>query len=96
MWAEMQKLGIDKKSPEDMMKFAFNYTRSFDYFVLGHFHQSGEMETGSGGRIIMNSSFIGGDDYSINDLVAASVPSQKFFGINHHGKTWTYDIELER
>jgi len=96
MWKTMQEQGIDKLGHKEMMQFAFNYTRSFDYFILGHFHQSGEMETSSGGRIIMNSSFIGGDDYSINDLVAASVPSQKFFGINRHGKTWSYDIELER
>jgi hypothetical protein len=44
----------------------------------------------------VNSSFIGGDDYAINDLVSASEPAQKFFGMSHEGMTWSYDINLDR
>jgi hypothetical protein len=95
MWEEMEKRKIDQSSME-ACEFACQYMKSFDYLVLGHFHTMGEIETPSGGRIIMNSSFIGGDDYSITDLVYNGVPAQKFFGVNHHGKTWSYDIELDR
>lgn len=95
MWAKMDEAGIDPCSTK-ASEFACRYMKSFDYMILGHFHTMGEVETPSGGRIIMNASFIGGDDYAINDLISASVPAQKLFGINHHGKTWSYDIELDR
>jgi hypothetical protein len=97
LWEEMAKAGLNENSdPKSLIKFAFNYVRSFDYMAVGHYHSMGEVETNSGGRIILNSSFIGGDDYSIGDLVSASTPSQKFFGINRDRKTWSYDIELEK
>jgi hypothetical protein len=96
MWDDIYKNNIDTSNVEQVSKFIFNYVRSFDYMALGHFHSAGEVETTSGGRIILNSSFIGGDDYSISDLVSASEPMQKFFGINDERKTWSYDISLER
>jgi len=95
MWEGIDSAGIDPCS-KAASEFACRYMKSFDYMVLGHFHTMGEVETASGGRIIMNASFIGGDDYAISDLVSCSIPAQKFFGINHHGKTWSYDIELDR
>ncbi len=95
MWQEMNDKGIDPYSVEGT-KFAYQYMKSFDYMILGHFHTMGEVETPSGGRIMMNASFIGADDYAANDLVCASVPAQKFFGVNKHGKTWSYDLELDR
>jgi len=97
MWEAMKEAGIEEDADiKQKMEFAFNYVRSFDYMIIGHFHSMGEIDTNSGGKIIMNSSFIGGDDYSINDLVSCSLPCQKFFGVNRHGKTWSYDIELDR
>jgi hypothetical protein len=96
MFMMASQQGINIKNAEDMARFAFNYNNSFKYMICGHFHQMGEVETASGGRVILNASFIGGDDYSINDLTSASTPAQKFFGINKHRKTWSYDIELDR
>lgn len=95
MWEHIEKQDIDPFTKEGM-EFACRFMKSFDYMMMGHFHTMGEVETPSGGRIIMNSSFIGGDDYAIGDLVACSIPAQKFFGMNHHGKTWSYDIDLGR
>lgn len=94
LWVEIDKLGI--KDPKEMLKFAYEYCKSFDIMISGHFHQLAEMETVSGGRIILNSSFAGGDDYSINSLLTASTPCQKFFGIHKEGKSFLYDISLER
>jgi hypothetical protein len=91
----MEDKKIDQEEPAELAKFIYSYVRSFDFLITGHFHTMGEVETTSGGRIILNSSFIGGDDYSINDLISASTPAQKFFGVNHERKTWSYDIELD-
>jgi hypothetical protein len=96
MWQAISRDGIDISNPNELSKYIFNYMKSFDFLALGHFHSLGEIETISGSRIILNSSFVGGDDYSINDLLSANEPSQKFFGINQDRKTWSYDIELER
>ena len=82
--------------PEAIAQISLLYSKPFHFLVLGHFHHNGDIETGSGGRVIMNSSFCGGDDYSINDLITSNIPSQKFFGVNKDGKTWSYDLDLDR
>ncbi|HUS51040.1 MAG TPA: metallophosphoesterase [Candidatus Paceibacterota bacterium] len=97
IWKALNDNGIDPNTdPEEAIKFIASFTRPFDYLICGHFHSLGEIETSSGGRIILNSSFIGGDQYSINDLVLSNSPSQKFFGVNKHRKTWSYDIDLDK
>jgi len=97
IWKALNDNGIDPNTdPEEAIKFIASFTRPFDFMIAGHFHTLGEVETSSGGRIILNSSFIGGDQYSINDLVVSNSPSQKFFGVNKHRKTWTYDIDLDK
>jgi len=88
--------GVDLDDHEEVMKYALNYAKSFDYMCMGHFHSMAELETSSGGKIILNSSFAGGDDYSINTLQSANKASQKFFGVHEEGKSWTYDIQLDR
>ena len=88
--------GIEDTDKKALLEHALNYAKSFDYMVMGHFHSMAELETNSGGRIILNSSFAGGDDYSINTLLSANSAAQKFFGVHAEGKTWTYDIQLDR
>ena len=92
----LDKSGIDQENTEAVVKFVYNYVRNFQYQIVGHFHAAASLETNGGGKIIVNSSFVGGDDYSINDLVSANEPSQKFFGMSHEGMTWSYDINLDR
>ncbi len=66
-----------------------------DYFLIGHFHSSAEMQTNSS-KIIMNGSFMGGDIYSLRDLRRCERAEQKIFGIHQkHGVTWTYNIHLD-
>lgn len=49
------------------------------------------------GAQIMNGSTVGGSDFSMHQLGTASEPMQTIFGINEkHGKTWQYDLVLER
>lgn len=95
-WDSLENSNIDKENMAEVVKHVFNYQKTFDYLISAHFHTMGEVETLSGGKIILNSSFIGGDDYSINQLACSGTPSQKFFGINHDRKTWSYEIELDR
>lgn len=66
-----------------------------NYTLLGHFHSSNELSTNFG-KVIMNSSFMGGDMYSLKELSRADRPEQKVFGIHHNkGITWNYNIHLE-
>lgn len=95
LWEIAAKRGIDVNDTQKMVEFALNYHKSFDFMVLGHHHSMAEIESSAGGKIILNSSFIGGDDYSINALISANTPCQKFFGVHEEGKSWTYDVRLD-
>lgn len=65
-----------------------------DYTIAGHFHTATDFSTNFG-RVILNGSFVGGDIYSLKELVRASRPVQKMFGIHdRRGVTWTYDLDL--
>ena len=66
----------------------------FDYMILGHFHTCVQMDAPSG-EIIVNGSFVGGDEYSIGRLGRAMEPSQIIFGVDAFGKiTWRHPIRL--
>lgn len=90
------------KNPNDMgsaielIQSVMLYTNSFQYLVLGHIHQASNFPTNAGGNIIINGAFFGGDVYSIKHIRSATVPVQKFFGVNKKGITWQYDLELSR
>ena len=64
----------------------------FDYMELGHFHQ----EYALAGKIFMNGSITGLDEYAKNELHVTGQPTQKLFGINEkYGVSWSYDIQLQ-
>lgn len=66
----------------------------FDLYLMAHFHTPQDITT-QAGRIVMNGSWDGGDDYSINQLKAASEPIQWAFGIHPtKGQTWIQRIWL--
>ena len=76
-------------------KIAGMLEQKLDYFLMGHFHSSAEIQTNTS-RVITNGSFMGGDIYSLQDLNKNSVPEQKIFGIHKKkGITWTYNIYLD-
>src|ERR1035437_7813496 len=63
----LNESNIDQDNTEDVVKFVYNYVRNFSYMICGHHHVSSQIETKGGGKLIVNSSFVGGDDYSIGD-----------------------------
>ena len=66
----------------------------FDLALLGHFHTS-ELYSAGATKVFMNGAWDGGDDFSVNQLVAASDPVQWAFGVHpSRGVTWTYELEL--
>jgi len=93
---EIENKKTDVSKPELLMKASLIYAKPFDFLIAGHHHQSAEIESAGGGKIILNSSFLGGDDYTINQLLTTGTASQKFFGMHPEGRTWQYDIDLNR
>lgn len=79
---EEKMLGIIKEIP--------------DYTLAGHFHSAAELSTNHG-RLIINSSFVGPDVYSLKKLQKGGKPEQKIFGIHDkRGITWSYNIDLSK
>jgi len=67
-----------------------------DYLHCGHHHSSATISVAYGERIV-NGSFVGGTPYSIKKMQAGAVPKQLLFGLNEtYGKTWQYEIRLEK
>jgi len=66
------------------------------YTHLGHFHSSASID-GPHGERLMNGSWPGGSNYSINKLQAGNQPKQLFIGLHpEHGKTFQYSIYLDK
>jgi len=66
-----------------------------DLYILGHWHQTMDSPLPLGGRVLMSSAWDGGDDYSVNNIKAASQPEQWAFGVHpERGITWQYRIQL--
>jgi hypothetical protein len=70
--------------------------KQFDICCLGHFHNAGVVSR-TKGEIMLNSSIIGGNEYSVGGLFASTEPSQTFFGVNpkHRRVTWKFNINLD-
>lgn len=63
---------------------------------LGHHHRAASIDAPHGERI-MNGSWIGATDFSIDVLQEGNQPKQKFMGLSPEwGKTFSYDIYLEK
>lgn len=66
----------------------------FDLYLVAHFHTPQDIQTQTG-RILMNGAWDGGDDYTVNQLKAASEPVQWAFGVHPtQGMTWQQRIWL--
>jgi len=66
-----------------------------DYRVLGHFHNTGEIDRAFG-EIIINGSIIGGTEYSLISMGEFNRPTQLFFGVHTEiGVTWRYPLRLD-
>jgi len=66
----------------------------FDLYLTAHYHTPQDITT-QAGRILMNGAWMDGDEYSVNQLKAASEPVQWAFGIHpDKGMTWQQRIWL--
>lgn len=65
------------------------------YRILGHFHNTGEMDRAPG-EFIINGSVCGGSEYSLNAIHEFDRPTQVFFGVHKEiGITWRYHLRLD-
>jgi len=70
--------------------------KRFEYFCCAHFHQMGRIQT-SFGELILNGTFVGPNQFSIEVLKSGMKPRQYFFGVNEkYGITWDYWMHLGR
>lgn len=69
--------------------------RSFDYACLAHHHTQAEIQAIHGERLI-NGSWTGATQYSLERLFAGHRPRQLIFGVNQDGVTWRYWLHLDR
>lgn len=68
---------------------------NIQYKVIGHFHNTGELDKVPG-EIIINGSVIGGTEYSLMALSAFERPTQLLFGVHEEiGTTWRYPLRLD-
>jgi hypothetical protein len=68
--------------------------KHFDYLAMGHFHQRADLPF-TGGEVLMNGSFVGTSQFSVEVLETVSPPEQ-IFGFVHpkHGLGARYPVQL--
>jgi hypothetical protein len=64
-----------------------------DYLHCAHHHTNISMDVNAG-ELLMNGSFSGGSNLSINAMQSCSRPFQRFFGANKDHQTWSYKMYL--
>lgn len=65
------------------------------YRVIGHFHNTGELDKVPG-ELIINGSVIGGTEHSLMSMMGFERPTQLFFGVHKEiGMTWRYPLRLD-
>ncbi|MBU0847101.1 hypothetical protein KKH23_07905 [Patescibacteria group bacterium] len=63
--------------------------------LIGHFHNTGELDR-TPGEIIINGSMIGGTEYSLKRFMDFGRPTQLFMGCHKDiGLTWRYPLRLD-
>jgi hypothetical protein len=67
--------------------------RFIDYLHVGHHHNLADVDL-MFGKDIINGSFKGTTEYSVDKLQKGNQPKQLFFGLNEKHQTWKYDIVL--
>ena len=64
------------------------------YICMGHYHTTNVMEK-IGGRIIMNGTLKGGDEYALGKMFTGGDPKQLLMSIHHkHGISWEMSLNL--
>jgi len=92
-WQNTPWYGIQRAAYK-LMELLASREQYFDDILMGHFHSLGIIPR-TKGRIVLNGSVIGSNEYSVGALFAATDPHQLFYGI-HPGKSrWTWDYQLD-
>jgi len=66
-----------------------------NYRILGHFHNTGELDRAFG-ELVINGSMIGGTEFSLMSMGEFNRPTQLFFGVHTEiGMTWRYPLRLD-
>lgn len=92
-WGGLPAYGI-QRAVSNLSALLGSQRKSFDTVCLGHFHQTGLLERVDC-DIVLNGSYVGGNEYSYGALFTGSKPRQVMFGIHpERGRTWSYAIDL--
>ena len=95
----IEKIKRQPNNPEynkEFIEAVMLHGKSFSNMVCGHIHNPNVLTTNYGGRLIVNGSFMQGDNYSIKRLQSMCKPSQKLFGVNKDRITFSYDVDLDK
>lgn len=66
------------------------------YYLVGDKHRKLEVPTATG-RFLINGAWFDGDEFALHSNFTPNAPHQVFFGMDREiGKTWSYDVFLER
>jgi len=86
--------GLKRMDANISQSLVSNKNKYPEYITMGHFHQSSVMEK-VGGKIILNGSLKGTDNFSLGALFVSGEPKQTLFGVHKdHGITWSMDINV--
>lgn len=67
---------------------------AFDNIICGHFHHT-IMNDFNNFELLINGTFLKGDEYALNNMGLTSSNKQLFFGMNEkHGITWRYKLDV--
>ena len=92
-WQGISWYGVQRATYK-LMELLSSRDKYFDDIIMGHFHNLGIVSR-TKGRIVLNGSVIGGNEFSVGALFASSDPYQLFYGIHPKKKRWTWDFQLE-
>ena len=94
-WNSIPLYGINRTA--DRLNNALKYNnKSFEYIMIGHFHNTGQLDKATG-EIIINSSLCGVDEYALGKMFTMSKPKQLFMCVNENdGIDWRVPVNLDR
>jgi len=66
-----------------------------NYFLTGHFHTASELNAPAG-KVLMNGSLVGANEYVIDGMGKAELPAQHMFGVHpEHGLTHLWELTAD-
>lgn len=92
-WMQIPWYGI-QRTVNSFMQLMSKKELFIHYVTLGHFHNSGTLQTITG-ELLLNGSLIGGGEFSLGALTKISDPCQLMFGVHpRKGITFRYNLKV--